>query len=166
MINQDNKALGGELHLFSFYGKSCSSNSCRGLLIPYLESLIKLHPEITSPIEKRFFLAWKIIELRTAQCSFDLIPQYKDESTGKYFIDFIIFSNSSGFNKKFKLGIEIDGHWHEKTKGQVKKDKERERFLISNGWIIFRFAGSEIYYNPFICIREIFNLIHERIKNA
>lgn len=53
------------------------------------------------------------------------------------------------------IAIEIDGHdWHERTKEQAQKDKERERYLLRNGYNVIRFTGTEVYTKPDDCARE------------
>lgn len=55
-----------------------------------------------------------------------------------------------------KLVVECDGHeFHEKTKDQVARDKAREREIVSAGYEIFRFSGSEIWRNPLDCAGQI-----------
>jgi len=50
------------------------------------------------------------------------------------------------------LVVECDGHaFHEKTKEQAKKDKTRDRFMQSEGFEVFRYAGSEIWKDVFAC---------------
>lgn len=59
-----------------------------------------------------------------------------------YTVDFLVLADFSDD----KIIIECDGHdYHEKTKEQSKHDKERDRFLTSQGYKILRFSGSEIY---------------------
>lgn len=61
-------------------------------------------------------------------------------------------------NVKKNLLIECDGHdFHEKTKEQARKDKQRDRILQSLGYKIFRFTGSEIWSDPIKCAEEVFN---------
>lgn len=56
--------------------------------------------------------------------------------------------------------IECDGHdYHEKTKKQAKRDKERDRNMTQLGYTVIRFTGSEIFENPIVCARETFNII-------
>lgn len=46
------------------------------------------------------------------------------------------------------VAIECDGHdFHEKTKEQAARDKQRDRDLQSIGWAVARFTGSEIFKN-------------------
>ena len=45
----------------------------------------------------------------------------------------------------FSIVVELDGHdFHEKTKEQAQKDKDRDRSLTRAGYKIMRFTGSEI----------------------
>lgn len=80
-----------------------------------------------------------------------LDPQCEE---GPYRIDFALRAN--GVHAECRIAIEIDGHdFHEKTKEQAAHDKSRDRFLVSRGWSIYRFTGSEINKNPFRCAEEI-----------
>lgn len=70
-------------------------------------------------------------------------------------IDFCDYTES-------KYVIEIDGHeWHEKTKEQVSRDKQKERAYLINGYIPIRFSGSEVYHNPTLCVEETLKIIAE-----
>jgi very-short-patch-repair endonuclease len=61
---------------------------------------------------------------------------------GKYTVDFLVTASFSDT----MVVIECDGHdFHEKTKEQAKHDKERDRWLTSQGYKILRYTGSEIY---------------------
>ena len=54
------------------------------------------------------------------------------------------------------MAIECDGHdFHEKTKEQAQRDKEKDRILQANGWLIARFTGSEIYK------KDVYDLLFE-----
>jgi very-short-patch-repair endonuclease len=45
--------------------------------------------------------------------------------------------------------IECDGHdFHEKTKEQVSKDKERDRVFQKTGALVLRYSGSDIWRDP------------------
>lgn len=130
------------------------------------ECLIEDHPEIKSPVEKLFFAIW---EISTINYSIGLNPQKK---VGKYYLDFEIsfldyFVNSpidytseelTKISKHLPLyGIEIDGHeFHEKTKIQAQKDKQREREIVSAGYKILRFSGSEVFNNPAHCVYDCY----------
>ena len=126
---------------------------------------------IESPVEQLFFIAWIFKEHEHGPGDFPLFlePQYQDESTGKYKLDFSIDFIQDFLTIKWdkalkkveapKLGIEIDGHiWHEKTKEQVQYHKERERFLIAGGWKLLRYTGSEAFKDPQRCVEETLEL--------
>lgn len=70
---------------------------------------------------------------------------------GKYRVDFECRLAS---DREKKFIIECDGHdFHEKTKEQVAYDKQRERYLVSKGYKVLRFSGSEIL-NDFEQIKD------------
>lgn len=55
-----------------------------------------------------------------------------------------------------KLVVECDGHeFHEKTPEQAKKDKSRDRDLLTCGYPVMRFTGSEIYLHPLKCAEQV-----------
>ena len=46
--------------------------------------------------------------------------------------------------------VECDGHdFHERTKQQAANDRSRDRDLISNGYTVLRYTGSELYRSPY-----------------
>ena len=56
----------------------------------------------------------------------------------------------------FILIVEVDGHeFHERTKEQVRRDKERDRFMTTTGAKILRFSGSEVHSDPTACAEQI-----------
>lgn len=75
---------------------------------------------------------------------------------GQYRVDFLV----TNYGSEAGVIIECDGHdFHEKTKEQAKHDKERDRWLTSQGYKILRYTGSEIY-NDFVKIEdELFDLL-------
>ena len=80
-----------------------------------------------------------------------------------YRLDFAYFHPMHHGKGLVKIAIECDGHeFHEKTKEQAKRDKERDRYLQSEGWIVARFTGSEIFRNPAKVIREIEHLAMQK----
>lgn len=142
-------------------------------LVSELEEYENNDEGILSPVEQLFYIEYysRYFIASDYEClPFHLWPQYQDKSTGKYRLDFnadfvSVLINSNAGNRYSeeaickvdhpRLGIEIDGHiWHEKTKEQAQHDKKRERFLISKGWKILRFTGSEVYKDPAKCLDE------------
>lgn len=81
---------------------------------------------------------------------------------GKYRVDFTITSTTDAFLDcdDIKIVIECDGHaFHEKTKEQASRDKARDRFLLSLGWRVVRFTGSEIFSDANGCAKQIERLV-------
>ena len=125
---------------------------------------------IESPVEQMFFTEWRFRRFVNKKLEEAYLePQYQDKTTGKYRLDFnvdfiqeaYILGRSIEYDEvvmqvePLKLGIEIDSHiWHEKTKEQASYDKERERFLVSKGWRLLRFTGSEVFNNAPKCVDE------------
>jgi very-short-patch-repair endonuclease len=83
----------------------------------------------------------------TPECrgSLRLIPQF---ILGKYRADFLL--DFDGFAGRFvRLVVECDGHdYHERTKEQARRDKARDRYIVSTGLPVFRFTGSELAADP------------------
>lgn len=75
---------------------------------------------------------------------------------GKYRVDFC-FTVVSDHGPVSRLIVECDGHdFHERTKEQAAKDRSRDRDLQEQGYVVYRFTGSEIYRGAFGCARQIF----------
>lgn len=91
-----------------------------------------------------------------------IAPQF---NFGNYRIDIGMFGKFFS-GKEFKLAIECDGHiFHEKTKEQAQKDRQRDRFLQAHGWTTLRFTGSEIVRDADACAEEIGNLISGMLED-
>lgn len=79
---------------------------------------------------------------------------------GKYRADLVLYGISVKSDEPSKwlrvpLVVECDGHdFHEKTKEQAKRDKRRDRDLMSKGFHVLRFTGSEIFNAPKGCADE------------
>ena len=53
------------------------------------------------------------------------------------------------------VAIECDGHdFHERTKEQAARDRQKDRDLQAAGYRVLRFTGSEIYRDAFRCADE------------
>jgi len=103
---------------------------------------------------------------------------HPQEQIGKYRVDFLVTLILDGhviffedddltfISGKSQLVIECDGHdYHEKTKEQASRDKERDRALQSCGYNVFRFTGSDIYKDAFKCVTESLDHLFDRIIN-
>lgn len=75
-------------------------------------------------------------------------------------VDFVIWIASMPDKK---LVVECDGHeFHERTKEQAKRDRERDRRLQKAGYRVFRFTGSEIWRNAHKCAHEAIDWLLEQ----
>lgn len=81
-----------------------------------------------------------------------------------YVADFSIHVVDWKTNKETVFIIECDGHdFHEKTKQQVMRDKERDREFIKNGYVVIRFTGAEIVNKN--CAVEVYDIIANHMKD-
>jgi very-short-patch-repair endonuclease len=133
-----------------------------GILINKLNELLGITDDCQTPIEKILAIALdeqinKILPYYVQEFFFK--PQYIIECEDKkYRVDFFIKTRIA--EKQINFVIECDGHdFHEKTKEQAKKDKQRERDLMKAGNVVIRFTGSEIVKNPIGCAREVIDII-------
>lgn len=126
-----------------------------------------------SPLEWAFHACWGIykahppVELEWP-CEFYLRPQV---AVGRYRIDFQVapchLDDDREFTKFAPIAIELDGHeFHEKTKQQVTRRNQRDRELISAGWTVLRFSGSEFYADPFGCIGQAWRVANKAAKES
>lgn len=90
---------------------------------------------------------------------FTIENQVEVECDGKkYRVDIAIYIEING--KAISVAIECDGHeFHEKTKIQAARDKQRERAITLAGFTVMRFAGSEIWKDPFYCAGEVWKYV-------
>lgn len=59
-----------------------------------------------------------------------------------------------------RLIVEVDGHeFHEKTKEQAKKDKERDRNLQIEGFRVMHFTGSEVFHKSYECAKQVIQML-------
>lgn len=82
----------------------------------------------------------------------------------QYRLDFIV--STYPYDARVAVVVECDGHdFHERTKEQAARDRSRDRALQALGLKVFRFTGSEIYRDAFLCAREVLTEI-DRLKRA
>ncbi len=102
--------------------------------------------------------------------SFDIKQQAVIPMGGvnKYRCDFLLsvsFFDSRSDVKITQIDcvIECDGHdFHEKTKEQVAKEKKRDRDLISMGYDVIHFSGSEIWNDADSCSVYVCDFIEKK----
>lgn len=74
---------------------------------------------------------------------------------GQYFADFVLTVIHQG-TPGLRMVVECDGHdFHERTKEQAAHDKARDRFMTAQGYVVYRFTGSEIHNNAMKCADEV-----------
>lgn len=61
---------------------------------------------------------------------------------------------------RLQVAIELDGHdFHEKTKEQAQKDKERDRILQHGGYKVLRYTGSEVWNGPLEVVDDVMHRV-------
>lgn len=86
-----------------------------------------------------------------------LVLQYKIENKR---IDFLFR------DPPVQVFIECDGHdFHERTKEQAARDRQRDRSLQQTGTPILRFTGSEIFADPLGCAHQVFDFVGDLHMN-
>lgn len=84
-------------------------------------------------------------------CARLLVPQYKIDDKR---IDFLLVC------PPVQIYIECDGHnFHERTKEQAARDRQRDRKLQQTGTPVLRFTGSEIFADPVGCAAQVFDFV-------
>lgn len=116
---------------------------------------------MTSPIEHFFYAAFKaIVQLNGLKMAdpievngemfmegIDIQPQVAIE---KYRVDFLLHNFRIKKERTKRLVVECDSQqFHERTEPERRYEKERDRFLQSSGYHVFRFTGKEIKNEPF-----------------
>lgn len=85
---------------------------------------------------------------------------YQQAKIGQYRADFLIHDCSVPLEiaSPRLMIVECDGHaFHERTKEQARRDKQRDRNFQSRGYKVLRFTGSEIFADPEAVANEIWN---------
>ncbi len=64
-----------------------------------------------------------------------------------------------------RMVIECDGHeFHERTKVQAKRDRERDRLLQSFGFLVYRYTGQEIWEDVFACATQAIDYLMQPVR--
>lgn len=89
-----------------------------------------------------------------------LMPQYQ---WAQYRIDFAIRLPKFRFKYLF---IECDGHdFHERTKEQAARDRNKDRDIQQAGIPILRFTGSEIHKDAAACAFRVIDFVNDRYED-
>ena len=66
---------------------------------------------------------------------------------GPYRVDFLVLP---------RLVVEIDGEGPVRAStDQVVRERRRDRYLVAQGYTVLRFAGDEVFTNPWRCAAEV-----------
>ncbi len=116
-----------------------------------------------SPIEKILYLCLCDLKeryLEKINGYFTIVPQQAIVLNNKRYIPDFWIEIESDEKKPLYAIVECDGHnFHEKTKEQAKKDKQRDRDFIKHGYHVLRYTGTEIYRDPVKCASEIYETL-------
>jgi hypothetical protein len=129
-----------------------------------------------SPIEAVFYMWWDAIEAAGHfPKDLKLRPQVPVEVGGESFrLDFqavpefhieryLREANAS----TPRVAIELDGHdFHERTKEQVIARNRRDRALLTDGWLVLHYSGSELVRDPVATVSDCYNKALEPFWNA
>lgn len=84
-----------------------------------------------------------------------LVPQFKWDS---YRIDWLYRA------PPISIFVECDGRdFHERTKYQAARDRQKDRRIQQAGYIVLRFTGSEIFKAPLDCAQQILDCAEEQM---
>jgi very-short-patch-repair endonuclease len=121
-------------------------------------------PPCKSPIEKMMHWALSVAALFGDSCYVVINEQHKISS---YTVDFHVKLCYYGEDCKCdaEVIVECDGHeFHERTKEQASRDKERDRTLQQLGYNVFRYSGSDIWKDAMVCASEVIEFLQCKIE--
>lgn len=82
-----------------------------------------------------------------------------------YSVDFLVWFRLK--NIVAGVAIECDGHaFHEKTKEQAASDKKRDRAIVTAGFPVLRFTGSEIFRDTLGCVGQVKNTLFDPLMKV
>ena len=92
---------------------------------------------------------------------------------GEHRVDFCLTLDGSIRSKDGRIRsgsrqmvIECDGHdFHERTKEQARRDRERDRLLQSFGFVVYRYTGQEIWQDVFACAKQAFDDLEVSVRS-
>lgn len=134
-----------------------------------IDSFYECHElKIESVIEKIFYVAFRCAvkicgpnDQSFVSC--EISPQ---KTIGKYRVDFLVSKINWPEEKTLRHAIvECDGHeFHDRDETQRRYEKQRDRWLQSQGHRIFHFTGKEIKDNPISCACEVLAYVSDYPK--
>lgn len=119
--------------------------------------------EIDSPIEQLFLIALNVMSHincvkfslnRTAGRQPETLLVERQMRSGKFRVDFAL----SYCTTLPTVCIELDGHqFHDRDEKQRRYEKQRDRYLVTHGFVVLHFTGSEVVKDPYAVALEAFN---------
>ena len=104
----------------------------------------------TSPIEDLMWEALKAAEIQAER-------QHEiRESDASYDLDFAVLCNDGA-----KIDIECNGDTYHSTKAARDRDRRRNTYLTTNGWLVQRFGTDELRNDIRSCVNQIRTLINQ-----
>jgi very-short-patch-repair endonuclease len=153
------------IELLSKYDKT-TNDIAKEEIETLLASLVHDRKKCESPIEFMITRTLnKFLETFNARCrkNFIIENQATIKAKNKTYRADLLIKRAHGEGPE--IIIECDGHnFHEKTKEQAQKDKERDRNLQLEGYQVIRFTGSEIFNSPAKCAAEAVEHLSKQIK--
>lgn len=82
----------------------------------------------------------------------EVVAEYRQAVPGRRFrLDCAIPST--------RIAIELDGwQWHGKHLADFKRDRERDRLLVMNGWKVMRYTAKEVMDDADACAAQVLQL--------
>ena len=108
--------------------------------------------KINSPIEQLLFLTLNLADnfYNLSIQPYERIKIFPQFKIGKYRVDFVVKGDAN------EVIVECDSQeWHERTEKQRRAEKERDRYLQTKGYSVFRYTGKEIMEDTFLVALDI-----------
>lgn len=65
-----------------------------------------------------------------------------------------------------KIAIELDSFTHHSSAQALMRDRVRQRLWQKDGWLVVRFAGSEVWRNPDGCVAEVIEILIRELRDT
>jgi REase_MTES_1575 len=62
-----------------------------------------------------------------------------------------------------KIAVELDSFAHHSSPTALLRDRQRQRLFQRDGWLVIRFAGSEVWRNPAGCVEELLQIVAQEV---
>ncbi len=112
-----------------------------------VELLAKADPDarrLLGRVERPLARLWLAAWLPEAPDGTRVEPNCK---IGPYRVDFLVLP---------RVVVEIDGEGPVRASSdQVVRERRRDRYLVAQGYAVLRFAGDEVFTNPWRCAEEV-----------